>query len=117
MASPVVWFDMPARDLDRARNFYAAVLGIPITEEFPGVAVIAHGQDDVSGCLFTSDDVSPSDQGALLYFNVSGRLEEAVGEAEKHGGKVKEAPHSIGEHGFRAIIIDSEGNRIALHSE
>lgn len=117
MASPVVWFDMPARDLDRARNFYASVLGIAVTEEFPGVAVIAHGQNDVSGCIFTSDDAAPSEQGPLLYFNVSGRLEEAVDEVEKHGGKVREAPHSIGEHGRRAIVIDSEGNRIALHSE
>ena len=117
MASPVVWFDMPAKDLSRARKFYAAVLSIAVTEEFPGVAVIAHGQNDVSGCIFKSDDVAPTDQGVLLYFNVNDRLEEAVNEAEQHGGVVVEAPQSIGEHGTRAVVIDSEGNRIALHSE
>ena len=44
------------------------------------------------------------------------RLHEAVRCAQSHGGTVVQAVHQIGEHGWRAIVIDSEGNRIALHS-
>jgi predicted enzyme related to lactoylglutathione lyase len=52
----------------------------------------------------------------LLYLNADGRIHEAVKLAEANGGVVKEPIHPIGPNGFRAIIIDSEGNRVALHS-
>ena len=48
--------------------------------------------------------------------NVEGRMRDAVAQVQRHGGKVLKAPESIGPHGFRAIVLDSEGNRIALHS-
>jgi predicted enzyme related to lactoylglutathione lyase len=54
--------------------------------------------------------------GVLLYLNVDGRIQDAVGKVVPHGGSVTKSIHSIGPHGFRAIILDSEGNRIALHS-
>ncbi len=117
MTNRIVWFDVPTLDLDRAMKFYSRVLDAEVNEEFPGVGVISSDEGAVSGCVFKSDEVHPSDQGALLYFNVNGRLEEAVSAAEECGGTVKESPHAIGEFGHRAIVIDSEGNRIALHSE
>jgi hypothetical protein len=117
MANRIVWFDVPALDLERAMNFYSKVLDAEISEEFPGVAVMSHGQGEVAGCIFKSEEVQPSDQGTLLYFNVDGRLDAAVATVEDCGGTIKEAAHPIGEFGHRAIVIDSEGNRIALHSE
>ena len=117
MTHRIVWFDIPATDLGRAMNFYSKVLGVEITEEFPGVAVMSHEQGDVGGCVFKSEDIQPSDQGTLLYFNVNGRLDEAVAAVEDCGGTIKEPAHAIGEFGHRALVIDSEGNRIALHSE
>jgi predicted enzyme related to lactoylglutathione lyase len=45
-----------------------------------------------------------------------GRIRDALRQTEKHGGRVVKAIESIGPHGFRAIVLDSEGNRIALHS-
>jgi predicted enzyme related to lactoylglutathione lyase len=45
-----------------------------------------------------------------------GRIRDAVAQVERHGGKVMQAVHTIGPHGCRAIVLDSEGNRIALHS-
>jgi len=114
----VVWCDVPVSNLDRASTFYGAVLGIKIHRETFGeisFAVLEHS-DGNGGCLVPK----PADVGAsgpLVYFNVNGRLTQAVSEAEKNGGRVLERPHSIGPHGSRAIVIDSEGNRIALHSE
>jgi predicted enzyme related to lactoylglutathione lyase len=60
-------------------------------------------------------DARPSESGPLLYLNTQGRLDEAVNLVERHGGKVLVGRHSIEPYGFRAIVLDSEGNRIALH--
>ena len=108
---------MPASDLERAINFYSNVLDVEIKEEFPGVAVMSHDQGEVSGCIFKSEEIQPTDHGALLYFNVNGRLDDAVSAAAACGGVIREPRHSIGDFGHRALVIDSEGNRIALHSE
>ena len=117
MAHAVVWFDLPVTDLDRAARFYSAVLGRSIKNEFPDVAVLAHGDNDVAGCLLKKTGHLPSDGGPLLYFSVPGRLDEAVRLVPELGGKVVEPKHPIGPFGHRAIVLDSEGNRVALHSE
>lgn len=81
------------------------------------MGVFPHQGDGVGGCLYTSDKVEPTTNGALLYFSASGRLEEAENFCKELGGKVLEPKHKIGPYGFRSVVIDSEGNRIALHSE
>ncbi|MFQ5597948.1 MAG: VOC family protein [Nitrospiria bacterium] len=116
MPNRIVWFDLPVRDLNRAIQFYSEVLDAEIKEDFPGVAVIAHKKDAVSGCLFLSESQQPSKEGTLIYFNVQGRLAAAVDAVKKNGGQVEQPPHEMGPFGNRAIVIDSEGNRIALHS-
>ncbi|BAU49482.1 glyoxalase [Sulfurifustis variabilis] len=118
MTSPLVWFDIPARDLDRAVAFYAAVLGRPIVkQQFPevAVAVLPHEEGELTGCLYPSDE-PPAVHGPLLYFSCAGRLDDAIGQVEPNGGKVLKGRHAIGPYGFRAVVLDSEGNRIALHS-
>lgn len=116
MANRVVWFDVPVEDLSRATEFYSKVLDIAV-EEAPGLGILEHSGNDVAGCLFKSDDEKPSATGLLLYFNVSGRLDEAIKAAEQYGGKILKAKEQIGSYGSRAIVLDCEGNRIALHSE
>lgn len=122
MANQIVWFDMPVKDLDRAIGFYSAVLGAPVKkEEMPGMkfGVLPHGEKDVSGCLTPGcegDRPEPSSKGVLVYFNCQGRLDPAIAAVAPNGGKVLEPKHPIGPYGFRAIVLDSEGNRIALHS-
>ncbi len=119
MPHQVVWFDIPVRDLNRAIRFYSSVLDRDVKKEPGGmeIGVFEHSGDEVAGCLFRSDKEQPSDQGPLLYFNVSGGLDEAVKLVPELGGGIVQPKHSIGPHGFRAIVLDSEGNRIALHSE
>ncbi|MDX2169191.1 MAG: VOC family protein [Deltaproteobacteria bacterium] len=114
----VVWFDIPVADLDRAAEFYAAVLAIAVhKEEAPGGAfgVLAH-DNSVGGCLVVAPAQISASGGVLVYLNADGRLRAAVAELERRGGRVLEPIHAIGPHGFCAIALDSEGNRIALHS-
>jgi predicted enzyme related to lactoylglutathione lyase len=114
--SLVVWFDLPVRDLDRAIAFYSAVLGQPVQrEDYPNMSVGLFPQEDgePGGCLFVGE---VAENGPLLYFSVDGGLERAIMMAESYGGEILEPKHQIGAHGFRAVVRDSEGNRIALHS-
>jgi predicted enzyme related to lactoylglutathione lyase len=113
-----VWFDIPVADLDRATKFYARVLAINVSKQTFGdfqFSVLDH-QDSVGGCLVPKANEITPDKGLLLYLNVDGRIRDAVKQVKDHGGKILEDVHPIGPHGFRAIIIDSEGNRLALHS-
>lgn len=113
-----VWFDIPVADLDRAAAFYRAVLAIDVQkQEFDGFAFcfLAHDQGN-GGCLVPGAEGITSTGGILVYLNVDRRIRAAMVEVERCGGKVQDPVHPIGPHGFRAIVEDSEGNRIALHS-
>jgi uncharacterized protein len=116
----VVWFDIPVRDLDRAMRFYSAVLGVLLRKEQAGrgvaMAVLPHTDTSIGGCLVQTMDARPSDGGPLLYLNADGRLDAAVAATAIAGGTVLQPTHSIGPDGYRAIVLDTEGNRIALYS-
>ncbi len=117
----MVWFDIPVKDLARAMAFYGAVLDWEVKQEFPGVAVFSHEHSpagsSVGGCLTEDKETQPTEHGALLYYSVTGRHGEAESLVARHGGKVLTPKHPIGPFGYRSIVLDSEGNRIALHSE
>ena len=122
MSNIIVWTDIPVVDLDRAIQFYSAVFDTKLSkEDFGGVplSVLPHAGEGgvVSGCLAQMEDNKPSQYGPLIYLNVDGRLEAASSLVEKNGGKLLTPKHPIGPYGFRAIIVDSEGNRVALHSQ
>ena len=119
MSNQFVWVDIPVTDLDRAMRFYSAVLGNPVSKtggEGFVFGLLPQADSAVSGCLYSSDDNAPSRTGPLVYLNASGRLKQAVQAATESGGQIVQEIHPIGPHGFRAILIDSEGNRIALHA-
>ncbi len=119
MQNALVWVDIPVVDVDRAIGFYSAVIGSTVAkQEYPGMSIglLPHEGESVSGCLYLADTVKPSDQGPLIYLNCNGRLDEAVAAVEAKGGTVLKPKHQIGPHGFRAVVLDPEGNRIALHS-
>lgn len=120
MSNPIVWCDIPVRDLDRALKFYSAVLGAPVKkEEMAGVTmgILPHNEGEVGGCLVKSENDEPSAKGPLLYLNAGGRIDRAIAAVEANGGKILQPKHPIGPYGYRAIVLDSEGNRLALHSD
>ena len=114
-----VLFDIPVVDLDRSITFYSEVLAIEVGKaevEDCTFAVLEH-KDGNGGCLVPKATEVTHDKGILLYLNVHGRIRDAVQLVQDNGGNVLQEVHSIGPHGFRAIILDCEGNRIVLHSD
>jgi uncharacterized protein len=120
MANQIVWCDIPILDLERAIRFYSAVLGSEVQKkQLSGttIGILPHNDGEVGACLVNSTDDKPSDHGLMIYLNANGRLDEAVAAVVSHGGKVLKPKHAIGPYGSRAVILDSEGNRVALHSD
>lgn len=118
-ANTICWTDIPVTDLDRAIAFYSAVLGEPVVRQSAGpdfeFGLLPH-KDTASGCLAVCEDNKPSQAGPLIYLSVEGRLDAAAEVAKSQGGKILQERHQIGPYGFKVVILDSEGNRIALHS-
>jgi predicted enzyme related to lactoylglutathione lyase len=120
MKQNLVWFDIPALDIDRAIQFYSAVLARQIKkEDFGGVptGLLPTSDGGHQGCVVLVKDFKPSADGIMIYFDVHDRLKDAVSAVRANGGVVQQDIHSIGQYGFRAEVLDSEGNCIALHSE
>jgi len=121
MKHVITWFDIPTSDFDRAIKFYSEILGaeIKISEHmgqklgfFP-----MDGMEGVGGDIVPpSDEFKPSDQGTRVYLNCEGKLDEVINRVEQAGGKIVNPKFSIGDPGWIAIIRDSEGNSIGLHS-
>ena len=118
------WTDIPVANMDRAIKFYSAVLSKEVrkmSEQGFEYGLLPHEKQTASGCLCVGSDSvgnenKPSQTGPLIYLSVEGRLDDAVKKAGASGGKVLEEKQQIGPHGYRAVVVDSEGNRIALHS-
>ncbi|MHA7813394.1 MAG: VOC family protein [Phycisphaerales bacterium] len=115
-----VWCDIFVDDLDRACAFYEGVCNIACQRESFGdiqFAVLEHAEGN-GGCLVPRQPGQSDSRwgGALVYHNVDGRIRDAVEKVEALGGKVVQDVHAIGPHGCRALIEDSEGNPMALHS-
>ncbi|MCH9756932.1 MAG: VOC family protein [Gammaproteobacteria bacterium] len=120
MKHTMSWVDIPVSDLDRAITFYSALLDEPVQKkdahgfEF---GLLPHEDDNVSGCLCVMEDRKPSQDGLLVYLNVEGRLGKAVEIARQAGSKILTEPEQVGPYGHRAVIVDSEGNAVALYSK
>jgi predicted enzyme related to lactoylglutathione lyase len=119
--NPVVYFEIPVLDLDRACDFYSNVFETKLTQEVVDGYQMAFFEtsDDsfgASGALVVGDVYVPSQQGCFLYFGVES-IDETIARAVELGGSVLYPKKSNGDLGSVAEIQDSEGNRIALHEE
>ncbi len=111
----LTWLDLPCADLARAQAFYRAVLGPGArVEARGGVVVLGPADGPVEARLVHRPEGGA--HGPLPYFLLRRPLEDALAQVPAWGGRVLEAPHSIPPYGQRALVEDSEGNRIALYA-
>lgn len=120
----VGWFEIPASDMERAIRFYEAVFGYKLERHQLGPLDMAWfpSKEDGMGAAGTlvhhAEAYKPSMDGTLVYFTApSGDLSNELARVEPNGGKVLVPRTQISEdYGFMAVIRDTEGNRVALHS-
>ena len=121
-ANPVGWFEIYVSDMTRARDFYTAVFGRELTalpeigEEGEMYAFSwVEGGGGAAGALVRHPMNGPGKGGTMVYFN----CEDAANEAERAveaGGRVIQPKMAIGQYGHIALVQDTEGNIIGLHS-
>lgn len=117
----VGWFEIPVNDMDRAKTFYEAVFKIDIQiVDFGGMLMgwfpYEEGKEGAAGTLIKQDTYIPSQEGTLVYF-ICEDVQNELDRIEAAGGKLYQPKTQISpEHGFMAAFIDTEGNRVALHS-
>lgn len=120
MKSYISIFEIPATDISRAIEFYEAILGIKIEKmNFPGMemGILPYEGQMVTGVIIKGEGYQPSADGLTIYLNGGDNLQTILDKTEKNGGQiiVPKTPHAD-ESGYFALFLDSEGNRIGLHS-
>jgi uncharacterized protein len=118
--NPVNWFEIPVKDIGRARKFYEKVLGLELSpydmEPFTmAFFPMTQGAQGAAGSLIQGESYEPSHAGTVVYFSVDD-IEETLRRINANGGKTLFPKKSIGQYGFIAHFEDTEGNRLALHS-
>ncbi len=112
------WFEIPVVNLSRAKAFYEAIFGfeMPVTN-FGVLQMAFFPQAKVGAALCAGPWYKPSTEGVLVYLNANPDLASVLDKVETAGGKILQAKKQISpDHGYMALIMDSEGNRMALHS-
>lgn len=120
MNNVAVWFEIPAANFERAVGFYEAVFGTALKRETmmgTQLAVFPYEQPGNSGCVIQGQGYKPGADGAVVYLRAEGDLAVPLGKVEKAGGKVALPKTALPEGmGYFAHFVDSEGNRVGLHS-
>nr|WP_298147050.1 VOC family protein [uncultured Pseudomonas sp.] len=114
------WFELFVHDFDRAREFYEHALASKLTiEDGMGrrMALFPYTPEQgVGGCLCESEECQPGAGGTLVYLNVEGQLDNVLQRVPDAGGAIIQSKMSIAPNGYIAVIKDSEGNVVGLHS-
>jgi len=120
----VGWFEIPVADMERAIRFYEQVFDLKLSRQQVGQLEMAWfpwvgtGLGATGSLVFNKDFYKPSREGVLVYFIApSGDLAAELSRVEAAGGEVLVPKKLIrADIGYMAVVLDSEGNRIALHS-
>jgi hypothetical protein len=123
MPSAVNWFQIPASDCARARAFYETICGYSLEkmEGPPSMEMWAFPADrrsgEVGGALVGGEGAVPSATGTMVFLNANPDLQAVLERVEGAGGKVLMPKTATSmDAGFFALIADTEGNTVGLHS-
>ena len=120
MRNPVNWFEIYVQDMGRAKAFYEAVFGVQLTKldgtEFEMWAFPSRQEGfGASGALIKIPGYPSGGNSIIVYFSCADCAVEAE-QAAKSGGHIETGKKSVGQYGHIALVIDTEGNIIGLHS-
>ncbi len=115
----ITWFEIPSINYERAIQFYEIVFNVTLKREdlecMP-MAVFPHADEQSAGAVVHYDVLKPSADGVCIYL-YSADFDAALQRIEANGGKIVMPKTSIDPNGFIALFIDTEGNRIGLHTK
>lgn len=119
----ISWFEIPAIDLARATTFYETIFGIKlIAMDMPNIRMRMFPLEDMNGVGGAICDSGgfhkPSvSDGPMIYLNGNPDVQIIMDKVEAAGGSIMVPKTEISpEYGFMGVFIDTEGNRIGLHS-
>ena len=115
------WFEIPAADVKRSKAFYETIFDMTMEDREMGDNKMAffpwvEGSGKATGGLVESPSHKPSMEGTIVYLNANPSMDPILERIEAAGGKILAPKMSIGEHGFIAFFMDTEGNNVGLHS-
>ena len=124
MKNSISWFEIPSTDLARAQKFYETIFGITLNPlDAANIKMRMFPLDDmrngVGGAIvYNAGFYKPSTtDGPLIYLNGNPDVQIILDKIESAGGKILVPKTQISpEYGYMAVFLDTEGNRIALHS-
>ncbi|NSL85701.1 VOC family protein [Chitinophaga solisilvae] len=120
MENIITFFDIPAVDFNRAVTFYKSILGLEINEtEMYGTKMGFFPSDgtNVSGAIVQGNDYKPSADGVVAYLNGGNDLQTVLDKvAAGNGTVIVPKTHISPEVGYIGMFIDTEGNKMAVHS-
>ena len=118
--NPVGWFEIYVQDMPRAKAFYEKVFQVKLEElKAPDIEMwsfpMQMDKSGASGALVHMKGMPSGGNSTLVYFSCEDCAVEA-GRVTGAGGKIQNPKMSIGEYGFIALAVDTEGNMFGLHS-
>ncbi len=120
MSNVINWFEIPVVDLIRAKDFYETVMDCQLNPGPPGMpnlAMFPYDGEVTGGALTQSAEFEPSKDGAVLFLNAGADLAKPLSRVETAGGTILTPKTRINDEvGYYATFLDTEGNRIGLHS-
>ena len=124
MNNAISWFEIPATDLARAQKFYETIFSVSlIPMDMPNIRMrmfpIDDMQNGIGGAVVDSSGFhKPSaTDGPLIYLNGQPHVQQVLDKVDAAGGSIMVPKTEISpEYGYMAVILDTEGNRIGLHS-
>ena len=124
MNNAISWFEIAATDLNRAQKFYETIFGITmIPMDLPNIKMrmfpLGDMMTQVGGAVVDSGGFhkASATDGPLIYLNANPDVQAVLDKVVEAGGSIMVPKTEISpEYGYMAVINDTEGNRIGLHS-
>lgn len=114
------WFEIPAVDFERARSFYSKIYDFDMPVDKIGdidMGFFLVEQGGIGGAIAYGEGYTPSQTGSTIYLNGGDNLQVILDRVEAAGGQVVVPKFEINaEVGHCAFFIDTEGNKVGLHS-